>query len=363
MKNNLIKNSKNLMLLTTLSLSVASFAQETENKTTVKGFAEGYYKLDGGRNVSINGKTLYTETHNSFEFGSANLQVEHNSGKAKFFADFGLGKRINDLNTFDGNSTATIVKELYFSYEALEGLNITAGTFQRHFGIEKINAIDNKNYSMSYAYSFSPLLNTGIKFNYKIEGLNVMVGATNAADFKSAVAANTTQKTIIAQIGYTTDNSNISVNYQTASHNPSNINNLTLLNMINHSIYNLTFKQKLDDKLSVAVDANLFALTPDGKNSKTSNVVSVAGYVSYKVKDNFGLNYRLEYFDDKDKTNFINVSGGNIISNTISGKYNLGNLTLVPEVRADFASEKVFLLGNKTSQINPSFLVAAIYNF
>ena len=365
MKNNLIKNSKNIVLATVLGLSFSSFAQEekpAESKTTVSGFIDGYYKFDAGQS-GVNNKTKHTRSHNSFEIGSANLLVEHTQGKAKFFGDFGVGRRIDALNTNAQGSTSVLIKELNINFEVISGLNITAGTFQRHFGVEKINVNANANYSMSYGYSISPLLNTGVKANYSVDGFNVMIGASNAADFKSAVDANTTQKTILAQVGYTAENTNLSVNYQTASHNPSDLTKVTMLNRYNYSLYNVTLKQKFDDKLSVALDANMVTYTPDGKNTKDRSVLAVAGYVKYAVQENLGLAYRLEYFDDKDKANVINVAGGNVISNTISANYKLGNLTVVPELRADIASEEIFYVGNKASKVSPFLLLGAVYNF
>ncbi len=355
-----LKISKQLLFASSMLLAIGATAQE-ENKTTVKGFVDGYFKLDASRK-NDQSRTLYTESHNSFELGSANVQVGHNSGKAKFFGDFGFGKRINDLNSLDGNSTASIIKELYIDYELMSGLNVTFGTFQRHFGVEKINANENRNYSMSHMYSNSPLLNTGLKINYKIDGFNVMVGAGNPADFKSAIAANTTQKTVLAQVGYTLEATNISLNYQSSSHNPSNKLMLNGLNLINYTLVNGTLKHKFDDKLSVAGEANFAQLTRDNTKGKET-IASVAGYVTYSVKENLGLSYRGEYFVNDGNASGMDIIDAKILSNTVSANYKLGNLTIIPEFRADFADKRIYTLNKKTSQINTFFLVSAIYSF
>ena len=307
--------------------------------------------------------THFTKSHNSFEIGSANLQAEHSMGKAKFFVDLGVGNRIDQVNQTD-NGSISLVKELNFTYELMSGLEITAGTFQRHFGVEKINAVSNSNYSMSYSFSTSPLLNTGFKANYKFDEFNVMIGFANPHDFKSALASNTTQKTVLAQFGYSVENTKISVNYQSASHNAVNPNLLTQLNRENYNLFNITACHKVDDKLSLALDANYRIKTFD-YNNYSKEVIGVAGYLKYAVKENLKLAYRLEYFDDSKFSNEIDLRGGNVISNTISANYTVGNLVIVPELRGDFSNKDAFYnaTDGKGVKYNAAFLIAGIYKF
>jgi hypothetical protein len=356
----ILKNSKTLFLATALGISFVSFAQEettSEKSTKINGFVDGFYKFDAGRRHS-NGKTAFTQPHNSFELSSINLQFEHTQGKTKLFADLGAGNRINKMNSNDGALTAALVKELYISTELNEGLTVTGGVFQRHFGVERVNSIENNNYSMSYMFTLSPLFNTGVKFDYENDGFNVMVGASNAADYKSALLARTTRKTILGQLGYTTEGSKITLNYQAAGFNPTGKG----APGGNYFITNLTFTHVIDEQINIALDANYVSITNEIKNSDNFNVLSFAGYLNYTVDDALKLTYRVEYFDDQDNASGLGLRRGNVFSNTVSANYKLGNLTLVPELRADLASEPVFVLGG-ASRFGGSFLVAAIYNF
>ena len=197
-----INTLKGLALMGVLMLSTATFAQdapvaeEKKSETTFGGYLDTYMKQNFSRQGTA-GYTSFTGANNSFELGMASIYAEHKFDKASVFIDLGFGKRAEEFvyNNAPDNTiglkpnSQMLIKQAYLSLEAGEGLKLTMGSWATHIGVELLNAYDNRNYSMSYAYSFSPLLNTGIKFNYKVEGLNVMVGATNAADFKSAVAA------------------------------------------------------------------------------------------------------------------------------------------------------------------------------
>lgn len=362
MKNYLIKDSKNLILATVLGLSFVSFAQETnltEKSTKVNGFIDGFYKFDVG-GAHSNGKTAYTQPHNSFELSSVNLQIENTQGKTKLFADLGAGSRINQMNSNDRNSTASLIKELYISTEITNGLTVTGGVFQRHFGIERVNSVENNNYSMSYMFTLSPIFNTGVKLNYKNEGFNFMLGASNAADYKSAILAGNTRKTILGQVGYSKNNTNLSLNYQAAGLNPTGKG----AKGGNYFITNLTLSHKIDDKIKVALDANYISITNEVKNSDNYNVVSFAGYLNYMVKENIKLTYRAEYLNDEFGVSNISgrLRGGSIISNTVSANYQLGNLAIIPELRGDVASAPIFHL-SEPRRFNVNFLIAAIYRF
>lgn len=357
-----INFSKSVLLAALIGVSLNSNAQEESKGTTkVSGSVDGFYKFDAGRSNSS--LTSFTKAHNSFELGSANIQAEHSMGKAKFFADLGVGNRIDEINQRD-NGSVSLVKELNFTYEVISGLEVTAGTFQRHYGVEKINAISNSNYSMSYSFSTSPLLNTGFKINYKFDEFNVMVGFANPHDFKSSVAANTTQKTVLAQVGYATETTKVNLNYQSASNDAVNPNLLTQLNRENYNLFNLTACHKVDDKLSLSLDANYRIKTFDYNNYK-KEVLGVAAYVKYAVKEDLKLTYRLEYFDDSKFSNEVALKGGNVISNTVTANYTVGNLTIVPELRGDFSSKNVFFESNNTKGVkyNAAFLIAGIYKF
>lgn len=90
---------------------------------------------------------------------------------------------------------------------------------------------------------------------------------------------------------------------------------------------------------------------------------SLVGYASYAMKDNLSLAYRLEYFDDKDALS-ANAIGGNVLGNTLSLNYKVGNLTIIPEIRYDSSSEDTFFDSDAVASGSNAFvLLATTYTF
>lgn len=342
-------------------LSTASFAQDAPAaeaeapKTVFGGNLDTYYKFDASRRVD-QGLTSFTSgTHNSFELGMASINAAHEFGKAKVYVDLGFGKRAEEFTYAAAGTNSTIlIKEAYLSYQAMEGLEVTMGSFATHVGYELLNAVDNRNYSMSYAFSYGPFLNTGIKANYTKDSFNFMLGVSNPTDFRSAMVAGSTQKTIISQVGYSTDDTGIYLNYTGGSTNP---------NLDNTHQVDLVVTQKLDEEFSAGLNATYKSATKDGV-SKSANWFSTVGYLNYDYSDKLGLTYRAEYFGDKDGlATFGSVGGANVFANTLSFNIKEGNLVIIPEIRIDSASEKVFIFDDKPSKMNAYFILATAYRF
>ena len=98
-----------------------------------------------------------------------------------------------------------MIKQLMFTYELSDKFKMVFGSFGTHIGYELLDAVDNKNYSMSYAFTNGPFFNTGVKAVYTSGKFTAMAGITNPTDFKSALDAPSKNKTFIAQVGYVGD--------------------------------------------------------------------------------------------------------------------------------------------------------------
>lgn len=363
-----IKNLKGLALMGVLMLSTASFAQDAPAaeaeapKTTFGGNLDTYYKLDASRNVG-NGLTSFSSgTHNSFELGMASVYAEHNFGKASVFVDLGFGKRAEEFSYVPGSTVQ--IKQAYLSLEAMEGLKFTMGSWATHIGVELVNASDNRNYSMSYAFSNGPFQNTGVKADYAFGEFNVMLGVTQPTDARSALHAGTTQKTVIGQFGYTTDDTSIYINGTSGSTNPGTLN---------VTQGDLVVNQKIDDKFSVTLNGT-YAAVSDDNVSGSKNWFSTVAYLKYDYSDKIKLTYRTEYFGDKDgvSTSYATLTsmrpvpgtGLNVFSNTLSLGYNVGNLTIIPEIRLDAAKDKVFVdADSNLTKTNVFFVLGTAYRF
>lgn len=343
-------NIKSTLLIATFALAVFtnSFAQEAKPAATVfAGSVDMYYKYDFSK--FDNSKTSFTKSNDSFELGMASIEASHKSGKAAVFVDLGFGTRASEF-TYNDATTTFMVKQLYVTYDFSPSFKVTAGSFGTHIGYELLDAVDNKNYSMSYAFTNGPFFNTGVKAQYTVGKYNFMAGITNPTDFKSAVSAGSTQKTFIAQLGYTGDTGSAFFNVTSGSMNPVSTANKTQIDFVS--------SKKVSEKLSLGFNGT-YAFTSDDVVDGTNLWFSVVGYANVTLKKNLSLAYRAEYFDDKDSVVGI---GANVFANTLSLNFKEGNLTFIPEFRLDTASKKIFTDGapQKTSAF---ILLATTYSF
>ncbi|MFV8389264.1 outer membrane beta-barrel protein [Flavobacterium sp. LB1P62] len=341
-----------LILALMLTTSMA-FAQETPAPaTTFGGSADMYYKYDFSK-LQGNGKTSFTSAHNSFELGMASIEASHKMGKASVFVDLGFGSRASEF-TYNDAANTFMIKQLNFTYEFSDKFKVTAGSFGTHIGYELLDAVDNKNYSMSYAFTNGPFFNTGVKAQYTSGKFTIMAGVTNPTDFKSALDAGSTQKTFIGQLGYVGDTGSAYFNVTTGSSNPVSDKNITQFDFVG--------SKKISDTFSLGFNGTYAIVADDFDSNLDGEWFSLVGYASYAMKDNLSLAYRLEYFDDKDALS-TNAIGGNILGNTLSLNYKVGNLTIIPEIRYDSSSIDTFNDSDGPTDSNAYVLLATTYTF
>lgn len=73
-----------------------------------------------------------------------------------------------------------------------------------------------------------------------------------------------------------------------------------------------------------------------------------------------------EYFSDDDQLNVFSTAaaGGNIIATTLSANFKVDNLTFIPEIRFEKASEELYLdSSGLATDASTTFLLAAVYKF
>jgi hypothetical protein len=342
-----------LALMLTTSMT---FAQETPAPaTTFAGSADMYYKYDFA-NLAGNGKTSFTNSHNSFELGMASIEASHKMGKGSVFVDLGFGNRAKEF-TYNDNTSSFMIKQLNFTYELSDKFKVTAGSFGTHIGYELLDAVDNKNYSMSYAFTNGPFFNTGVKAQYTSGKVSFMAGVTNPTDFKTAIEAGSTQKTFIGQVAYVGDSGSIYFNATSGSSNPAT--------SVNKTQFDVVASKKISDKFSLGFNGTYALIKDDVTSANDEKWFALIGYASYAAKDNLSLAYRLEYFDATDAAVTLSALGGSsIVGNTLSLNYKVGNLTIIPEVRVDLSSEDVFNDSNAVpTSSNAYLLLGTTYTF
>ena len=357
------------ILAATLTSSVA-FAQDEESPTspatTWGGSADAYYKYDFSK--QMNGLTSFTNSQDSFELGMASIEAAHSFGKASVFVDLGFGKRAGEFSyneTTDKDINAKfLIKQLFFTYQMTEKFKVVAGSFGTHIGYEVLDAVDNKNYSMSYAFSYGPFFNTGVKAQYTSGKFTAMLGITNPTDFKSAMDAGSTQKTYIGQLGYIGDTGSAYLNFTSGSTNPIP-GSLIPVSDENKTQFDLTASKTITDSFSLGLNATYAKTKHDFDGTLDGEWFSVVGYASYSFSPSLLLAYRMEYFDAKDAAPSLGtLTGSSVFANTASLNYKVGKLTIIPEIRYDAASEDIFL-DKDAAPTGGSFfaLLATTYSF
>ena len=347
---------KTVAILAVLLSTTFTFAQETPAMpvTTFAGSADAYYKYDfSGIDNSL---TSFTNSHNSFELGMVSIEASHKRGKGSVFVDLGFGNRAAQFTYNDANATF-MIKQLNFTYEFSDKFKVTAGSFGTHLGYELLDAVDNKNYSMSYAFTYGPFFNTGVKAQYTTGKFSFMAGVTNPTDFKSTIDAGSTQKTFIGQLAFLGDTGSAFFNVTSGSSNPASDENKTQFDFVG--------TKKLSDAFSLGFNGTYAMTDNDFDSSLDGEWFALVGYANVAIKESLSLTYRLEYLDAKEATPALGLlAGTSVIGNTLSLNYKVGNLTIIPEFRLDSASEAIFSNNDAAPKVLTAFaLLATTYSF
>lgn len=332
-------------MLCILSLNAQSDSTK-KSITTFTGSVDAYYRYNfSDPPGKTNNLTSFTNSQSSFELGMASLRVDHTIGKVSATADFGFGKRAQEFSYNDVGTTLTAVKQAYISYAPSSKVKFTIGKWATHVGYELLDAYLNRNYSMSYGFSYGPFFHTGLKADISLGGKSaLMVGVANPTDY---VSAPNSTKVFIAQFstGTTNDKLKAYLNYQGGT---------------DLSQFDLVVTGILSDQFNIAYDGTLQSTKQGNTNSSWK---AHALYLNFDPSKTFGLTLRGDYFDDRKLSPLI-ADAKNIFATTLSGNIKVDNLTIIPELRLDNASGAIFTKGDgKPTKSTTSFILAAVYKF
>ena len=331
-------------------------AQDTTKATSFKfsGSADVYYRYDfsNPKSTPFNNFTSFTNSQNSFELGMVSLKAEHNIGKVGMVADVGFGKKTDEFS-YNDKGSGIIIKQLFLNYSPSSKVKITMGSWLTHIGYEAADAYLNRNYSMSYLFSYGPFFHTGVKTEFAIGNKNtLMVGVANPADLKNTGNA---PKMIIAQFATTSNDEKLKVffNYQGGKNNDSSrlYQEDIVLNYLISGKFSLGYNGTIQSRMSSSL----------GKWKNAQSWWGSALYLNADPKEWLGFTLRGEYFNDK-----RNVLGFNaaIIETTFSTNIKVDNLLIIPEIRFENASNLIYSKSNGAPTTNTgNFLLAAVYKF
>lgn len=324
---------------------LSGFAQKMEppkSTTVITGYIDGYFRAltkDGVGNH--NNYTSFTNSSNSFQLGMASIKVDQTYGKFSSTLDLGIGKRVQEFS-YNDKDIMTNIKQVSVSYAVNSKLKLTAGKFATHIGYELLDAPANRNYSMSYGFSYGPFFHTGFKADYAIGGkTTLMIGLVDPTDYSTF---NSNPKYIIAQVATATKKDELKA----------------YVNFLHGDIttqYNLVLTASLSKKLSAVFDGSINSQKTINGNSSWN---SEAFYLNYDFSNQFGISLREDFFNDRS----INPIGiGNVSATTLSGKIKINKLTLIPELRLDNSTNTLFNSKTGNTQKSSNLLIAAIYTF
>jgi hypothetical protein len=289
----------------------------------------------------------------------ASLKFEHKGEKVSAVADLGFGPRAKDFSYTDDGITQAI-KQLYVSYSPADWLKFTLGTWATHVGYELVDPQLNRNYSMSYMFTNGPFTHTGLKAEISKGKHGIMIGLSNATDYRIVPDDQINKKFLIAQYTFApTDKIKIYLNYVGGKNPDTSKTNQ----------FDAVVTAKFSDKFNIGFNGtvNSTQLWDGTKNIESKSWWGSALYLNFDPQSWFGLTLRGELFGDKNQFKAFSSSseGGNIFATTLSANFKTGGFIFIPEFRLDNANKEVLFI-NKNGAFTKSaasFLIAAIYSF
>lgn len=343
-----------LLLAFCSAYSQDSTASAPPPATKISGYVDGYYRYNfNNPQESFNtGGTSFTNSQNSFQLGMASVKLEHSFGKVGVVADLGFGTRAREFSYADADYLAN-VKQAYVTYAPSDKVKFTAGKWATHIGYELVDPALNKNYSMSYMFSYGPFSHTGIKADFTLGGgSGIMVGIANPTDVTAP--SNAPTKTLLAQYSYVGSKLSAYLNYQGYFGAKSSMPTASNMNQ-----FGLTLIGTVSDKFSIGYDGTVQSVKNE-EDDKSESWWGSALYFNYMPTGKFALCLRTEYFGDE---KYGLKVGANVFQSTLSANFKVGNLLIIPEIRLDNASQEIFEKKDGSTKSTATALIAAVYSF
>jgi hypothetical protein len=354
---------RKIFLGTTVFFGFISVKAQTDSASstssplpTITGSVDTYYRYNfndpkaGGPINDYNNYTSFTNSQNSFQLGMASIRADHSFGKASATVDLGFGPRAEEFSYADaGHSSLFAVKQAYLSYALSDKVKLTMGKWATHIGYEVTDAYLNRNYSMSYMFSYGPFSHTGLKADIGLGQKSAfMVGVANTTDM---VASSGSRKYALAQFSTATMNDKVKayLNYQGSYGGSYSVSQVDVVVI-----------GTISDKFSIGYNGTVQSATPD--KSSSASWWGSAVYLNLDPSSAFGVTLRGEYFDNKKAV--VTAPATSIFDLTLSPNIRIGNLTIIPELRMDMGKNEIFEKSDNTlSKSTISGILAATYHF
>jgi len=353
---------KILLVVMTFGAPIFVFSQDSTEeapKPVITGSVDVYYRYNfqnAKTSGDFNNFTSFTNSQNSFELGMASVKFDHSFGKVGGVLDLGFGRRAQEFTYIEGDPSEgdngffslAAIKQAFVTYSPSDKIKFTFGKFGTHVGYELLDPQLNRNYSMSYMFSYGPFFHTGLKADISIsDNFGFMVGVANPTDLTTA---SFDKKFILGQIHGASSSGNLSayLNFVGGKDNSG----------VSSTQFDAVVTGKVSDKFSIGYNGTVKSVKDMGVSDSWWGS---AIYLNLDPSPTVGLTLRTEYFDDKkDVAGF----GTSFFATTLSTNIKAGGLTIIPELRLDSAKDPAFSKENSTAvKSSTSFILSAVYSF
>lgn len=343
-----LKAVKTIMLAMLFAIPFVAVAQdeEMEPKFSISGTADVYFRSNLNMdNTTTDDSGIPVAPVSSFanlpgfSLGMANIIGSLDGAKSGVVVDLVFGPRGSDA-VFGSplySSTGQVINQLYAYWNASDDVTFTIGNFNTFLGYEVISPTANFNYSTSYMFSYGPFSHTGLKADFNLsEDFTAMLAVLNPTD---VTEYNPTGDIFFgAQLGY----GGAYLNFLTGE---------------DYTQIDLTAGWDISDTYYLGINAT------DASYGTDDGFYGVALYNQFSLSETFALGARIEYFNDK-QGGILGFAGEtNAIDVTLSANISVDNLTFIPEIRLDSASEEIFADMNGASKSLSSFVLGVTYGF
>lgn len=366
---------KKLLTIMSLAFVGLTFAQEEEPKFNVTGSIDAYFRTnltsvnDGANNAAgLSGDTSAFNNDSGFSAGLANVVFTYEGEKVGFVADFAYGPRMDSQGSTVSVTAGGLevneggfVNEAYMYWNVSDRLMMMMGRFNNWMGYETLSAANNFHYSMSHQFTYSTRNFNGLVAQFQLsDDFRAGVGIMNPAEVSTgndtgdySIGAGITYKETTG-ISFLSSQDGSYLDFKTAFDVSDNFN-------VKVNVHNADFGFDFDDaaanigKTWTTAQVNAVAIGAEG-------FTSFSAYPQIKSSDKMSWGMRLEYM--MFKSGLDAVEDINVFTPTLTARYSVGDLTIIPELRMDSASEDIYTDGDgdPTGGLT-SFNLAAVYTF
>ena len=331
---------KKLFTIMSLAIVCLTFGQE-EATFNVSGSVDAYFRANlnadnTGDASTILGTGDYSIFNNDsgFSAGLANVTFSYGGETAGFVADFAYGPRMDAWNNGE------VVNEAYMYWNASDKVMLMMGRFNSWMGYERLSAANNFHYSMSHMYSYSARNFNGLVAQFDL-GANLR-GGVGVMNQVNDLDGNTGKFSIAAGLTY---KETTSISFASSDEQSF-----------------IDFKTAFDvsDNFNVKLNAHIADFGDDGF-ALGESFTSISAYPQIKSSDKMSWGMRLEYMMIDEAVTGDDL---NVFTPTLTARYSVGDLTIIPELRLDSASEDIFIdTDGEAAGGLTAFNLGAVYTF